>query len=108
MTDISIGKTSGELITGKINTPKKDFEILKKEYNAFKKKAANSDMVNSPVMIENELDLLRKLGILAIKESLDSEKQWIDKRILELEKMYITQKKLDELPNYPIPSFCGA
>ena len=108
MTDISIGKTSGELITGKINTPKKDFELLKKEYNAFKKKAANSDMVNSPVMIENELDLLRKLGILAIKESLDSEKQWIDKRILELEKMYITQKKLDELPNYPIPSFCGA
>ena len=106
MTDISIGKASEGLIVSK-KTQKSEFEVLKKEYNSFKKKAAKSDMANSPVMMEKEYDLLQKLSIAAKNETLENEQAWIDKRITEIQNSFAQQGQTLKLPVYPMPSFKG-
>lgn len=106
MTDISIGKASEGLIVSK-KTQKSEFEVLKKEYNSFKKKAAKSDMANSPVMLEKEYDLLQKLSIAAKNETLENEQAWIDKRITEIQNSFAQQGQTLKLPVYPMPSFKG-
>lgn len=106
MTDISIGKASEGLIVSK-KTQKSEFEVLKKEYNSFKKKAAKSDMANSPVMLEKEYDLLQKLSIAAKNETLENEQAWIDKRITEIQNSLAEQGQTLKLPVYPMPSFKG-
>ena len=106
MTDISIGKASEGLIVSK-KTQKSEFEVLKKEYNSFKKKAAKSDMANSPVMMEKEYDLLQKLSIAAKNETLENEQAWIDKRITEIQNSLAEQGQTLKLPVYPMPSFKG-
>ena len=107
MADISIGKASEGFIADNNVSSKTQFASLKKEYNSFKKKAAKSDMANSPVMMEKEYELLQKLSIAAKNENLENEQSWIDKRITEIQNILADQVKVVELSDYPTPSFKG-
>ena len=107
MADISIRKASEGFISDNSVSSKSQFASLKKEYNSFKKKAAKSDMANSPVMMEKEYELLQKLSNAAKNENLENEQNWIDKRITEIQNILADQVKAVELSDYPTPSFKG-
>ena len=107
MADISIGKASEGFIADNNVSSRTQFASLKKEYNSFKKKAAKSDMANSPVMMEKEYELLQKLSIAAKNENLEKEQSWIDKRVMEIQNLLASQVKTVKLSDYPKPSFKG-
>lgn len=105
MADISIGKTSNNLSQNV--SAKGEFAALKQEYKSFKKKAAKSDMSNSKTIKEKELELLKKLSILAKKESLQKEQEWIDSNINEILKSLSTEESKKQSAYYKPISFSG-
>ena len=107
MADISIRKASEGFIADNSLSSKSQFASLKKEYNSFKKKAAKSDMANSPVMWEKELELLQKLSELAKKEALTSEQEWIDIKLSEIIKKLSAQEIAPNASYYSPASFKG-
>ena len=108
MADISIRKASEGFISDNSVSSKSQFASLKKEYNSFKKKAAKSDMANSPVMWEKELELLQKLSELAKKEALTTEKEWVDAKLSEITKKLSAQEIAPNASYYSPASFKGA
>ena len=77
MSDFQIGKSSStseiKFATGRTS----DFTRMKTKYRDFKLKIEKSDFANSPVAMQEELDMLIQLRKLAEKEKLASESKWI-------------------------------
>ncbi len=82
--------------TGQYNS---EYSKLKSEYLALREKAMRSDLANSPVFIEKQLEVLNNLEVLAKKEQMEDELEALQKeheRLIELNK---NNSKSQELPD---------
>lgn len=87
MSDFKIGASSGVNPADKDIKKKSPFYTLKDEYLKAKKNLAKTDFANSPVVIENEITILKRLRFLAEKEGLEDELREIEDKI---ETLYIS------------------
>lgn len=108
MTDISIGKSIKKSDVKARKFQNGEFAKLKKEYDAFIKKAAKSDLANSPVMKEKELELLSLLKSAAQKQQLEDDTKWIDEKINMLSGEKQTYQALSNVAYYSPASFKGS
>ncbi len=98
MSNFSIGKSSqkGEITfpTGRTS----DYTRAKTKYRDMQEKISQSDFVNSPVALEQEMTMLTELLALAKKELLHTEIKWIEPRLAEV-KTQLTSTKIDFIAN---------
>jgi len=87
---------------------KGEYSKLKKEYDLFKKKAAKSDLANSPVLKEKELELLAKLKSAALEEGKSEELSYIEQRETELNSSVVAPETQLSGVYYRPVSFNGA
>ncbi len=92
MDDFSITKSNqtGEIrfVSGRTS----DFTKLKTKYRTYKKQTSQSDFANAPVALQQELDMIMQLKVLAKKEKLPAEYKWLDEAEAELKEKLTTAK----------------
>ena len=79
-------------INDDVQNRKSSYKYVKSEYLKQFRKISKSDFANSPVALNQELEILENLKIKAFAENLMEEGEWIDKRIEEIKKIISTPK----------------